>query len=208
MRIFLVRHGETYANTLFGTDKQILIGALDNEITQLNERGKDQAERARKILKSHLNLEDCNVYSSDLGRTKETSRIVFGNIHINYDARLRERTLGVLEGLKYIDVINDPDLSIYLPNSDDCDFEAYINTKHPTGESYLDVYLRCKEFIDSIKDSEKDVVIVSHFHTLRCFYYAYAGMELDSNINQMLIENANPYEISFVEGLPVLKILE
>ena len=40
MRFILVRHGETYSNTLFGTPQQMLIGALDNELTQLNELGK------------------------------------------------------------------------------------------------------------------------------------------------------------------------
>ena len=39
MRFILIRHGETYANALYNTNKRILIGALDQPVSQLNDVG-------------------------------------------------------------------------------------------------------------------------------------------------------------------------
>ena len=76
MRIILIRHGETYANELFNTDDRLLIGALDTQIAQLNDKGRQQAIEARKQLE---NIHIDEIYSSDLGRTIETTSLVFPN---------------------------------------------------------------------------------------------------------------------------------
>jgi len=68
MRFILIRHGETYANALYNTNKRILIGALDQSVSQLNDVGIQQAKETKVLLENYIIDE---VYSSDLGRTKK-----------------------------------------------------------------------------------------------------------------------------------------
>ena len=89
-RVLLIRHGETVWNAL-GRQQ----GQLD---TDLNEVGIVQAERLAQALAGR------NVHalvSSDLGRASQTARIIARalDLEITFDARLRERHLGVLQGL-------------------------------------------------------------------------------------------------------------
>ena len=84
MRFILIRHGETYANALFNTDKRILIGALDQPVSQLNDVGMQQAKDTKLLLENYIIDE---VYSSDLGRTKQTASIIFPNQNIQYTSR-------------------------------------------------------------------------------------------------------------------------
>lgn len=89
-RVLLIRHGETVWNAL---GKQQ--GQLD---TGLNERGVAQAERLAQALagrKIHA------LVSSDLGRARQTAGIISGalGLEATFDPRLRERHLGILQGL-------------------------------------------------------------------------------------------------------------
>ena len=193
MKFIFIRHGETYSNTLFGSPNQILIGALDNELTQLNEKGISQAENAREQLNKLGIMESIDgIYSSDLTRTIQTTEIIFGDKAYIKDKRLRERSLGILEGMKIVDVNENEMLSNTLPDSDD--METFFDRKHPTGENYIDVYHRCSDFLNQFDySSDKTIVIVSHFHTIRCFIYALLNKEFDENFNSLLIENSTPY---------------
>ena len=198
MKIILIRHGETYSNTLFGTDEQILIGALDNELTKLNDEGKKQAEKARDILGSLIEEVD-EIYSSDLVRTRQTTEIVFEGRAYKVDQRIRERSLGILEGMKVNEVKKQLELNNCLP--DDSEMETFFLRKHESGENYVDVYNRCKDFMKQFNyDSDKTICIVSHFHTIRCLLYVLMNKSFDEEFNSLLIKNATPYILEYKNG--------
>jgi broad specificity phosphatase PhoE len=92
-RLWLTRHGETEWNAL-----GMLQGHTD---IPLNEVGRQQA-RALAARFASLPLPLTSVWSSDLGRARETGAIVAAALGLDapaVDAELRERSFGVFEGL-------------------------------------------------------------------------------------------------------------
>ena len=86
-KLLLIRHAQTEWNI-----QRRFQGHGNSPIT---EEGQEQLQR----LKSRLaGVEFDVVYSSDLGRTMETSQMLSGKKRIE-EPRLRERGVGVLEGL-------------------------------------------------------------------------------------------------------------
>ena len=190
MRFILIRHGETYANALFNTDKRILIGALDQPVSQLNDVGMQQAKDTKVLLENYIIDE---VYSSDLGRTKQTASIVFPNKNIQYTSLLRERSLGSDEGKTVQEVFSRDDVWKYHVNTEEDSIEDCLNKKVIDGESYIDVMNRCKKFLSKFDiNDNKTIAIVSHFHFLRCFIYVLLNREPDREMMRMLIPNAYP----------------
>lgn len=202
MRIILIRHGETYSNTLFNTDKQFLIGALDNELTQLNEKGKLQAKKAKEKLEclGLLNSVD-KIYSSDITRAIDTAKIIFDNQEIVQDCRLRERSHGFLEGVLMREINENPLYSQMMVSFEKDPVETCLNKKVTDGESYNDVIVRCKDFLSELDFEEKSTIaIVSHFHTLRVLVYLLQGKEFDFDFSQLMIENSNPMIAEYKKG--------
>ena len=190
MKFILIRHGETYANALYNTNKRILIGALDQPISQLNEVGIHQAKKTKALLENYVVDE---VYSSDLGRTKQTASIIFPNKNIQYTSLLRERSLGSDEGKLVEEVFSRDDVWKYHVNTEDDSIEDCLNKKVTDGESYIDVMNRCKKFLSQFDVNEdKTVAIIAHFHLFRCFIYVLLNKEPDREMMRMLIPNAYP----------------
>src|SRR5438477_2725836 len=90
MKLFAVRHGETEWNL-----ERREIGQLDSH---LSPRGILQAQRLAKRL-SGINFDA--LYTSDLGRAVQTAEIIGLECHksVTVDAGLRERHMGVFQGL-------------------------------------------------------------------------------------------------------------
>ena len=85
--LIIIRHGETTGNR-----DGIWQGHLDTPLTDVGiAQARAVAERLGKASFSRL-------YSSDLGRAHKTAAIRTGH-SIKTDLRLRERSLGVFEGL-------------------------------------------------------------------------------------------------------------
>lgn len=190
MRIILIRHGETYANELFNSDKRLLIGALDSEVAQLNDTGRKQAIEARKQLE---NIQIDEIYSSDLGRTKETTSIIFPNRHYKTTPLLRERSLGSDEGKKASEVFKDETVWERHVNTEIDSIEECMSKKVSDGENYQDVFNRCEYFLKQFDFNEdKTIVIVAHFHFIRCMIYTLLNKKPDRALFQMMIENATP----------------
>jgi probable phosphoglycerate mutase len=89
-KLVVVRHGETVWNKE-GRQQ----GHLDSDLSDL---GKLQAQATASAL---ARVTFHAVYSSDLGRAFETAKIIanHSNLRITLDSRLRERNLGILQGL-------------------------------------------------------------------------------------------------------------
>lgn len=113
----------------------------------LNDLGRKQAENLGNVSRER-NDEFNIIFTSDLLRAIESSKIAFPNIEKITDKKLRECNYGNLDG-------ESKNLVIY---------EEHINDAFPNGESLKDVEMRIREFIDFIKKeyAGKTIGIVAH----------------------------------------------
>ena len=205
MKFIIIRHGETYANALFNTDDRILIGALDAPISQLNETGILQAHKTKEIM-SNIKVDE--IYCSDLGRTKQTANIIFEGKNIEYTALLRERSLGSDEGKRVDEVFSKEDVWKYHVNSELDPIDECLSKKVIDGECYNDVINRCKKFLSKFDYSDnKTIVVVAHFHFIRCFIYQLLNKEPDRELFTMMIHNSSPIVYSFNNGKFVEEVI-
>jgi probable phosphoglycerate mutase len=147
--IIAVRHGETAWNV-----EGRWQGHFNSPLT---DKGKAQAEALGEGLDK---IDFSHLYSSDLGRTMETATPIAmkKGLKISQDPRLRERGLGIFEGMTMRDIENKyPDEYQFLIKRD----PAYVI---PKGESILQFYERNLSFLHEIanKNRGKTVVVVTH----------------------------------------------
>jgi len=100
VELWLVRHGETTYNAA-----RRLAGWCDPPLTEL---GRSQAKAVGAVLDGAV---FDSVWSSDLQRAVETSRLAWGEA--TPDPRLRECNFGVYEGLPF-DEVDRSDASVFL----------------------------------------------------------------------------------------------
>ena len=113
----------------------------------LNDLGREQAENLGKVSKERGDHFDI-MFTSDLKRAIESSKIAFGDVEKITDNRLRECNYGDLDG-------EHKSLVIY---------EEHVDEAFPNGESLKDVEKRIREFCCYLKENYdgKTVGIVAH----------------------------------------------
>lgn len=147
MNIYLLRHGQTDKNKA-----GVLQGRID---TVLNEEGRNQALSARADIEK---IDFKRVYSSPLKRAFETATLATGldENFIEVDDRLKEMSFGDMEGK----IIEDPKSNMALFFKEP---EKYVAMNE--AESFEDMLIRAKDFLDDITSRYKDdenVLVVSH----------------------------------------------
>lgn len=154
--IIAVRHGETEWNRV---EKQQ--GHLNSDLTDLGIR------QAKALAEGINDYKIDFFYSSDLGRAIQTASIISQRIGKDFitDDRLRERNLGILQGLTKKEFEKEyPDESAKL-KSNDPDYRI------PGGESIRDRYVRSVNCIEDLsrKCNGKTILIVAHGGVLMSF---------------------------------------
>lgn len=163
MNIYFVRHGKTESN-----EKGVYYGALDSSINSI---GKGQGERLHEYLK---NVNFTKAYVSPLKRAKETLALIAPNCKVVEDARLKERSFGVFEGLTYEEIKKK------FPDDHDLWIKNWESFQPEHGESFRGFYDRVKEFIlDIEKENEDDILVVTHGGVIRAMYCYILGENLD-----------------------------
>jgi probable phosphoglycerate mutase len=149
--LYIVRHGETVWNT---QDK--MQGVKDSPLT---DKGKIHAGRMGEKL-NELGIDFSALYSSDLGRAYETSKLINKplGLEIKADDRLRERNMGVFEGHSwdYVRANYEDDFKMLVSDDD--------SYKIPDGESraaYRDKVISFLEYIAE-KHTGENVLAVTH----------------------------------------------
>ena len=164
MQIYLIRHGLTELNK-----KGIINGDLDDTLAP---EGIEQAKNAAALLPKTIT----HIYSSSLGRAKETARIINENLNVllTFHDELREVNFGVLNGTPYLDEFKKR-------------HKAQNYDWRPSGECFEDVKKRTLKILKEIKDNNKteEVLIVAHGGTVRMLHLLESGELLDE------IENAS-----------------
>ena len=200
MRLIIIRHGETFSNEAYGTNDQVIIGQLDCEYTLLNEKGIHQAKQAKDFLNKHSIVPDV-IFVSDITRAKQTASIIFEDASFIEDSRLRERSLGHFEGVRYVDIKDDINAKPYLVDTKNDSFNECITKKPEDGENYVDVYNRCTQLLNDIDTSNNQTIaFVSHFHTIRNMLFVLNKKPLDERVFQLMIENSTPYIFDYHDG--------
>lgn len=149
-KILLIRHGQSEGNAagLFG----------GHTPTPLSERGKRQAQVTAEALSEQGIVA---IYSSDLLRATQTAEPLsrLTGLPIKKSAAFRERSVGVLEGLKFEDAAahHREDYAALVRR----DFEHVIEQ----GESYRQVMIRASQKLDKIVAQHRGGVIAIYSHT-------------------------------------------
>ncbi|HRH45634.1 MAG TPA: histidine phosphatase family protein [Pyrinomonadaceae bacterium] len=176
--LWLIRHGESIGNVARHEAEKC--NALQIETPHrepdvpLSELGKEQAKRLGKWFAAQTEKPTI-IYTSPYIRAMETTQILAesagferNDITIKLDERLRERELGVFDCLtKDGAMLKYPDL---------CGLRerwGKFYFRPPGGESWADVVLRLRSFIETnlSKLNNENVLIVTHEVVVRCFRY-------------------------------------
>ena len=203
--LIAVRHGETEWNV---DGKQQ--GHLDSPLTAL---GVQQAEAlAAGLADRKIDV----IYSSDLGRALQTARIIDRRLSIGVltEPRLRERSLGVTQGLTVAQ----------FARSHPADAARYISTDPdyviPGGESARQRHERCVACADELaaRHAGETVLIVAHGGVLESLFRRTLNLPLaaprrfsffNASINTFSITHgvwrlATWGDISHLKGMDVL----
>lgn len=147
MKLIIVRHGETNENA-----NNISMGHIDGT---LSEKGKIQVEKLGRRLKDEkIDF----IYSSDLGRTKETLKEILkyhSHVPVVYDELLRERAKGIFEGRSQIEHRDAREAS----------GQSRWEYRPEGGENFIDVRNRVGSFIEKITkqhSEDETVLLVTH----------------------------------------------
>ena len=172
--ILLIRHGETEWN---------LCGRWQGHAdSALSKRGIAQAVALGKRM---ANEQVDFVYSSDLERAQHTARLVGGRSGWSFDLmpELRERDLGVLEGLT-TDEMLEKQPKVFA--SFCADGPEYVP---PSGESFRQFADRCFLAIETLANRHpgKKIVAVTHGGVLGAVFRKVLNIGLDTERNFLLL---------------------
>ncbi|WP_040159293.1 histidine phosphatase family protein [Mobilicoccus massiliensis] len=181
--LVLVRHGESAGNVADRVAREQ--GARRLEIdtrdadTPLSEDGRRQAEGVGRVLgELPENERPSIVLVSPYRRARETAEIALANSpqveHLVVDERLRERDLGIFDGLTGLGIREK-----YPEEAERRSHEGKFYYRPPGGESWTDVALRVRSVLGDIR-SEYDgenVWIFSHQAVIMSFRYVLESLE-------------------------------
>ncbi len=166
-RLIVVRHGQTEWNAA---------GRIQGHLnSRLDADGRAQAEAlAARLVGEPL----AAIYTSDLGRTLETAAPTASGrmMDITTDPRLRERHLGVFQGLTFAEASREFPAMFALYKARD----LHVNFEH--GESLVMLRERVAEVLTEIanRHAGEAVLIVTHGGVLDQVYRLATGMPLDA----------------------------
>jgi probable phosphoglycerate mutase len=165
-RLYVVRHGQTEWNAvgrLQGHSNSPLSAAGQEQVQQLAARFKSWPVAA--------------IYSSDLGRAQESAAPIAEvcRCPVSIDARLRERCLGIFEGLTRLQASEQHPELYARHRSDDPEFTI------PTGQSVHTYADQINGAVAEIaaRHSGSSVVVVTHGGALGVLFRACARMALN-----------------------------
>ena len=172
MKVYLIRHGQVNHN---------LYGIYCNQDEDLNETGIQQAFKLREKIKDiHYDI----IYSSPLTRAKHTAEIVnSANKQILTDNRLTERNPGNLSG-QPLKVTNREEYWNY-----------YSKIHYGTFERIVPFFNKVFDFIDSLKSTNyNSVLIAGHSGVSKAFYAYFNGIPKDGKLLNKGLKNCEIVE--------------
>lgn len=201
--IYFVRHGRTLFNHLWKVQ-----GISDTPLTDI---GEQKAAELGAVFKAQ-NISFDAAYTSDLGRTRRTSRLILDN-SANPDLspietkNLREVSFGMFEGDpndeawgRVSDEMNIPELRGDSPDEIKIRALAALKELDTTGlaESYDDVKTRINAILSVFAHAKEETFLaVSHGLYISCLIY----MLSEEKIHVSAIENTSVTKVIFENGV-------
>ena len=194
MKVYLIRHGETTANS-----EKRFAGVMDVSLTP---KGELQAEQAGEKLKT---VEFDAFYCSDLKRAMDSATIIgkYQTLKPTVLSELREMNFGIWEGKRMAE-IKDQD-SVLL----DKWFKDFDNFVVPSGESVKEMFERVtkayKKIIEPYNpDDDVKIAIVAHGGVIQALmsYLCYGD---NTGYWRFRIDNCGINTIEYVMGYPVVR---
>jgi broad specificity phosphatase PhoE len=177
-RLILIRHGETDYTT------QRRYCGISNPT--LNNKGKQQAQAIAERLKI---FKIDKIYSSDLKRACQTSKILFKNRKFEKLSDFREINFGIFEKLTYEEIMeqHSEPYQKWIDNP--------LENKIPQGEGLSELNQRVNEKLSAVisENKNKTVAIVTHGGPIRIIlcevlkYHLKNFFEIKQNINALNI---------------------
>ena len=183
--LILIRHGETLWNT-----QQRMQGSLDSDLTLKGEfQIKALGEWMKEVPFDYL-------YCSDSGRARKTAESIskYTGHTLNFDKRLREKNLGIFEGL------TSEEAREQYPETFKLFKTAGANYVIDQGESTQQLLDRALEVIEEIRirHPQKVLVAVTHGGVVRVLMKHVLGIPLDAP-TQFLIGNTGIFRLVWRE---------
>lgn len=167
-RICLITHCEA-SHTVSGK-----VGGWFN--SELTERGKQQAaELPSRLIKLGFDIEQFNVYSSDLKRAQQTADILTKNTSVKplLDHRLREMSFGSHGGIDQH--VHQATMVPVSPTGNRLDHAICDGA-----ETRRELAMRITEFITEAMQLEQDAMIVTHGFAATFVIAAFQQIEISS----------------------------
>jgi 2,3-bisphosphoglycerate-dependent phosphoglycerate mutase len=214
MNLFLIRHGESLANCARHKAEAEHSLTIDfdgrEQDVSLSAHGKLQAENAGKFFANQPNKPNI-IFSSPYTRTRETGEHLIKSANLTYaqlvyDERLRERELGIFDGLTKLGAIKK--------YPDECAKREHYGKFYyrPTGgENWADVALRVRSFWRDLRQdfADENVLIVTHEVVIRVFRYVLETLteaEILAIDKSCDVENGAITSYKFANGKAVLDL--
>ena len=183
--IILIRHGETEWNS------QLRMQGHSN--SPLSAVGRRQIQALGKWME---NVSFDHIYSSDSLRARETAEAItqYSGDTLQFDQRIREKNLGVFEGLTSIEAREQhPEIYRFFKTGG-------ANYVIDEGESTQQVLDRALEFIEEIRlrHLEQRVVMVTHGGLVRVLMKHTLGISIDAPTS-FLIKNTGIFRLVWNE---------
>ena len=183
--LILIRHGETLWNTQLRMQ-----GSLDSDLTP---KGKSQIKALGEWMKE---VPFDYLYCSDSGRARKTAEAIskYTGHTLNFDKRLREKNLGIFEGL------TSEEARERYPEIFQLFKTAGANYVIDQGESTQQLLERGLEAIEKIRlrHPQKVAVLVTHGGVVRVLMKHVLGVPLDAP-TQFMISNTGIFRLVWRE---------
>lgn len=184
--MILIRHGETTWNRAGR-----LQGQTDSPLSDL---GRSQAEATAKLLSGET---IDTILSSDLGRTRDTAAAIAQatGARVQFDARLRERSYGELEGHTWVEVEHKFPEAWRRMNAREPDFAPRLGE---SPRAFSDRVVRALTDI-AVAHEGRRIVIVTHGGVVGMLYRHVMRIALDERREYSLL-NASINRFRYVES--------
>ena len=184
--IILIRHGETEWNS-----QKRMQGHSNSDLSEV---GRGQIQALGELMK---NVSFDHIYSSDSLRTSQTAEAItqYSGHTLQFDQRIREKNLGVFEGLTSTEAKErHPEIYRLFKT-------AGPNYVIDEGESTQQLLERALEFIEEIRlrHPQERVVMVTHGGVVRVLMKYALGLSIDSP-TRFIIKNTGIFGLIWNEN--------
>ena len=190
--IILIRHGETEWNS-----QKRMQGHSNSDLSEV---GRGQIQALGELMK---NVSFDHIYSSDSLRARQTAEAItqYSGHTLQFDQRIREKNLGVFEGLTSTEAKErHPEIYRLFKT-------AGANYVIDEGESTQQLLERALEFIEEIRlrHPQERVVMVTHGGVVRVLMKHALGLSIDAP-TRFIIKNTGIFGLIWNENWLVTRM--